>query len=145
MWYANPGRAHFKHVQSSALMLSGSPCACAFRLSCEVHVRLSPIPRSGLERDCRSLLEPFWRVRNFLSAMAMYAPQLVRMLYAFAGALPRPTLISRPFRQLTHCHRVHSVTVFCVSLMLNAKCKVHVMASQHRITVHPNGPSHVSQ
>ena len=94
---------------------------------------LLSIPRSRLERECRSPLEPFGVFAIFLSAMAMYAPQLVRMFCAFAGALPRPTLISRPFCQLTHCPRVHSVTVvhsvFRVSLMLNAKCKVHVMAS----------------
>ena len=72
---------------------------------------LLSIPRSRLERECRSPLEPFGVFAIFLSAMAMYAPQLVRMLYAFAGALPRPTLISRPFCQLTHCPRVHSVTV----------------------------------
>ena len=47
LWYANPRRAHFKHLQSGAFMLSGSLCACAFRLSCEVHVRFFPYHAQG--------------------------------------------------------------------------------------------------
>ena len=47
LWYVNPRRAHFKHLQSGAFMLSGSLCACAFRLSCEVHVRFSPYHAQG--------------------------------------------------------------------------------------------------
>ena len=47
LWYANPRRAHFKHLQSGAFMLSGSLCACAFRLSCEVHVRFFPYHDQG--------------------------------------------------------------------------------------------------
>ena len=47
LWYANPRRAHFKHLQSGAFMLSGSLCAGAFRLCCEVHVRFFPYHAQG--------------------------------------------------------------------------------------------------
>ena len=47
LWYANPRRAHFRHLQSGVFMLSGSLCACAFRLSCEVHVRFFPYHAQG--------------------------------------------------------------------------------------------------
>ena len=56
-----------------------------------------PISRSRLECERCSLLELIWRVRVFLLRWRCMLRNL-RMLYAFAGALPRPTLISRPVR-----------------------------------------------
>ena len=63
--------------------------------------------------------------------MAMYAPQLVRMLYAFAGAFLTQAYVNLQailsIDTIINCRRVHSVTVVkkkCVSCKSNVERKV---------------------
>ena len=95
-------RAQFAHGQKSVqgLPLSGRFALAPFVWPCEVRVRISLRLRSRLERDRCSQLEPFWRVRVFFLRWRCMLRADVGSLTPFAGALPRPTLISRPSRLL---------------------------------------------
>ena len=65
--YEDSRRAQFAHGQESVqgVPLSLRSALALFVWPCEVRALFLPIPRSGLERDCCSRLEPFWRVRVF--------------------------------------------------------------------------------
>ena len=106
-------RAQFAHGQKSVqgLPLSGCFALAPFVWPCEVRARIFLRPRSRLERDCCSQLEPFWRVRVFfLRWRCMLRTDVAGCLTPFAGALPRPTLISRPIRRTNRCVNLYGST-----------------------------------
>ena len=114
--YEDSRRAQFAHGQESVqgVPLSLRSALALFVWPCEVRALFLPIPRSGLERDCCSRLEPFWRVRVFfLRWRCMLRTDVAGCLKPFAGALPRPTLISRPIRRTNRCVKLYGSKTLC--------------------------------
>ena len=113
LWYANPRRAHLKHLQSGAFMLSGSLCACAFRLSCEVHVRFFPYHAQGSSASVARRLSHLACSQfsfcdgDVCSATCSDALRLRRGLTQAYVNLQAILSIDT----IINCRRVHSVTV----------------------------------
>ena len=113
LWYANPRRAHLKHLQSGAFMLSGSLCAGAFRLCCEVHVRFFPYHAQGSSASVARRLSHLACSQfsfcdgDVCSATCSDALRLRRGLTQAYVNLQAILSIDT----LINCQRVHSVTV----------------------------------
>ena len=93
--YEDSRRAQFAHGQESVqgVPLSLRSALALFVWPCEVRALFLPIPRSGLERDCCSRLEPFWRVRVFFLRWRCMLRACCRMLDAIRRGLTEAYVI----------------------------------------------------